>query len=183
MTSRRLRLHNVFVGLGVGLSRVGSCEKDVEDVPGAGRPTRQARNNVRHVVFRVAWYLSVVFDEMWFFDHRSTHRNISDLRRVFPSDRTDCVSLRSSTVSNKSKPLTCTVASSFVCTSPPAVITAVGFLDTHTVSSSAEFRSFLLDALEPTTNFLFSCLIVDGVGRHQTSEGEKNVALCFLLSL
>ena len=30
------------------------------------------------------------------FDHRSTHRNISDLRRVFPSDRTDGVSSRTS---------------------------------------------------------------------------------------
>ena len=44
-----------------------------------------------------------------------------------------------------------TVASSFVCTSPLAVVTVVGLLDV-----SAEFKSFLLvmciDALESTTN-------------------------------
>ena len=117
----------------------------------------------------------------FFFDHRSTHRNIRDLRTVFPNDRTDGVSSRNSTVTNKSKPLTYTVASSFVCTSPLAVITAVGVLDTRTISSSAEFGSFLLsmciDAPESKTNSLFSCSILDGERRHRTSEGEKNNAL------
>ena len=60
-------------------------------------------------------------------------------------------------------------------------------LDTPTDSSSAEFRSFLLsmriDDSESTTNSLFSGFIEDGAGRRETSEGEKNVALCSSLSL
>ena len=75
------------------------------------------------------------------------------------------------------------MASSFVCTSPLAVITVIGLLDVVTVSNSAEFKSFLLimcvDAPESTTNSLSSCLIVDGDSRHQFSEGEKNVVSCF----
>ena len=47
----------------------------------------------------------------------------------------------------------------------------------------AEFKSFLLimciDALESTTNSLSSSLRVDGAGRHQFSEGEKNAVLSF----
>ena len=50
-------------------------------------------------------------------------------------------------------------------------------------SNSAEFKSFLLimciDAPESTTNSLSSGLRVDGAGRHQFSEGEKNAVLCF----
>ena len=69
-----------------------------------------------------------------------------------------------------------TVASSFVCTSPSAGITVVGDLDTRTVSSSAEFRSFLLivwtDAPEHTTNSLSSDFVEDGAGNDKTSEGE-----------
>ena len=46
---------------------------------------------------------------------------------------------------------------------------------------SAELKSFLnsicTDAPESRTNYLLSCLIDDGAGRHLTSEGEKNVAL------
>ena len=57
----------------------------------------------------------------------------------------------------------------------------VGQHDFVKVSNSAEFKSFLLimciDAPEATTNSLSSGFIVDGAGRHQTSEGEKNVAL------
>ena len=64
-----------------------------------------------------------------------------------------------------------------------AVMTVVGFLDVVTVSNSAEFKSFLLimciDAPESTTNYLSSGLIVDCEGRHQFSEGEKNVVLLF----
>ena len=40
-----------------------------------------------------------------------------------------------------------------------------------------------IDAPESTTNSLSSDLIVDGAGRHQFSEGEKNVVLCFSFSL
>ena len=65
-------------------------------------------------------------------------------------------------------------------------MTVVGLLDVVTVSNSAEFKSFLLimciDAPESTTNSLSSGLIVDGEGRHQFSEGEKNVVLYFSFS-
>ena len=48
---------------------------------------------------------------------------------------------------------------------------------------SALLKSFLLimciDAPESTTNSLSSGLRVDGAGRHQFSEGEKNAILCF----
>ena len=48
-----------------------------------------------------------------------------------------------------------------------------------------DFKSFLLimciDAPESTTNSLSSGLRVDGADRHQFSEGEKNVVLCFSL--
>ena len=74
------------------------------------------------------------------------------------------------------------MASSCVfCTSPLAVMTVVGLLDVVKISISAEFKSFLLimciDAQESTTNSLSSGLRFDGAGRHQFSEGEKNVAL------
>ena len=84
---------------------------------------------------------------------------------------------------NVSNSLTYAVASSCVCTSPLAVQTVVGLLDVVKVSISAEFKYFLLimciDALEYTTHFLASGLRVDGAGRHQFSEGEKNAALFF----
>ena len=58
---------------------------------------------------------------------------------------------------------TYTVASSFVCASPSAVMTVVGFLGTLTVSSSAECRSILLSmgigALDSTTNVLLMALV------------------------
>ena len=88
---------------------------------------------------------------------------------------------RSCTVTNKSRSLTYNVASSFVFTSPFAVVTFVVVLDTRTVSSSAEFKSFLLvvcmKAPESAIKHLFSVLIDDGAGRQHSSEGEKNVAL------
>ena len=78
------------------------------------------------------------------------------------------------------------MASSSVCTSPLAVITVIGLLDVVTVSNSAEVKSFLLtmciDAPESTTNSLSYGLIVDVEGRHQFSEGEKNVVSCFSLN-
>ena len=81
----------------------------------------------------------------------------------------------------------CSVASSCVCTSPLAVMTVVGLLHVVTVSNSAEFKSFLpimcIDAPESTTNSLSSCLRIDGAGRHQFCEGEKNAALFSLLIL
>ena len=101
-------------------------------------------------------------------------------------DKTAGVSSRTFIVKNISNSLTYTVTSSCVCTSPLAVTTVVGLLDVVTVSHSAEFKSFLLimciDKLESTTKSLSSGLIVDGEGRHQFSEGEKNAVLCFSIN-
>ena len=96
------------------------------------------------------------------------------------------MSSRSCTVTNKSKLLACTVASSFVCTPPLAVTTVVGVLFTPFLSSAAASRSFpdsmCMEAPEATTNSLFCGLIDDGAGRHHASECEKNVAL-FLIQV
>ena len=55
------------------------------------------------------------------------------------------------------------------------------------MSSSAEFRSFLLsvfiDAPDSIANPLSSGFVEDGAGNDQTSDGEWNVALSFPLSL
>ena len=60
-------------------------------------------------------------------------------------------------------------------------MTIVGLHDFVTVSISASLKSFLLiiciDAPESTTNSRSSGLRVDGAGRHQFSEGEKNAVL------
>ena len=63
----------------------------------------------------------------------------------FPSDRTAGVSSRTLLVKNISNSLTKTVASSFVCTSPLAVMPVVGLHDVVKVSISAEFNSFFAD--------------------------------------
>ena len=66
---------------------------------------------------------------------------------------------------------------------PLAVMTVVGHLEIITISTSAEFKSFLLimstDASESTTNSLSSSLILNGEERHHFSVIEKNAALCF----
>ena len=78
----------------------------------------------------------------------------------FPKERTAGVCSRGITFTNKSSCLTCNVASSFVRTSPLAVITVVGLLDVLMVSNSAVLRSFSLTicilVLESTTNSLSS---------------------------
>ena len=103
----------------------------------------------------------------------------------YPSDNIGGVFSRTFVVKNISNSLTYTIASSCVCTSPLAVMTIVGLHDFIKVSISAEFKFFLLitciDALESTTNSRSSGSRVDA-GRHLFSEGEKNVALFFLLS-
>ena len=86
---------------------------------------------------------------------------------------------RTFTVKNMSNSLTCTVASSCVCTSPLAVMNIVRLHDFVKVSISTELKSFLLmciDAPESTTNSRSSSLNLDA-GRHLFSEGEKNAAL------
>ena len=61
------------------------------------------------------------------------------------------------------------------------VMTVVGLLDVVEVSISASSKSFLLimciDALDSATNSLSSGSRVDGAGKHQFSECEKNVPL------
>ena len=80
----------------------------------------------------------------------------------------------------KSNSLTYTVASSYVCTSPLAVMTLVRLHDFVKVSISASLKSFLLiiciDTPELTTNSRSSGQRFDA-GRHLFSEGEKTVAL------
>ena len=120
-------------------------------------------------------------------DHWSTGSKTRDLRRVFQSERTAGVSSRSITVTNKSKSLTYTVASSFVSTSPLAVTTVVGLLEALTASNSTESRSFLLTvcmlALESTTNSLSSSFIVDAAGKLHSSESEKECSFVLLFEL
>ena len=56
----------------------------------------------------------------------------------------------------------------------------VGYSGTpSTVNEKTFLRIMCIDAPESTTNCLSSGLRVDGAGRHQFSEGEKNVVLCF----
>ena len=63
------------------------------------------------------------------------------------------------------------------------LLTIAGLHDFVKVSNSAKFKSSLLimciESPESTTNSLSSSLSVDGAGRHQFSEGEKNAVLCF----
>ena len=105
----------------------------------------------------------------------------------FPGDRIAGVYSRICTVTNNSRSWTYTVASSFVCTSPSAVSTVVGFLDTSNGVQFRWFRSFLLsmcvDAPESTTNYRSSGFVEDGVGNDQTSASDENVALSFSLNL
>ena len=114
-------------------------------------------------------------------DHWSNGRNIRDLRRVFRGKELAGVSSRSITVTNQSNPLTYTVASSFVCTSPVGATTVVGLSETLT-----EFRSFLLNvcvlAPESTTNSLSSGFIVDGAGKLHSLVDEKKAALSVSLT-
>ena len=70
--------------------------------------------------------------------------NIRVLRQSLPSDRTVGGSWSNCIVTNRSRSWTYTCASSFVCTSPSAVTTVVGFLDLRNVSISSELKSFLL---------------------------------------
>ena len=62
--------------------------------------------------------------------------------------------------------------------------TVVGLSETHTVSNSAELRSFLLTicmlAPESTTNSLSSGFFVDAACKIYSSGGEQNVAFSFL---
>ena len=62
----------------------------------------------------------------------------------------------------------------------------IWLLDVIKISISEEFKSLLLimciDAPESKTNSLSSGLRVDGAGKHQFSEFEKNAALCFFFN-
>ena len=71
------------------------------------------------------------------FDQRPTHWCNRVLRRACPNDRTAGVSSSICTITKRWRSWTYTCASSFVCTSPLAVITVVEFPDFRRVSSSA----------------------------------------------
>ena len=105
----------------------------------------------------------------------------------FPKERTAGVSSRSITLTSKSNCLTCTVASSLVCTSPLAVITVVGILDVLMVSNSAELRSRSLTicilAPESSTNSLSSGSFVDVAGSTPCFRGRVECSLVFLIEL
>ena len=124
------------------------------------------------IVRRVAVDLFAIFDEMWFLT-TGPMVVVPWSSQSFPSERTPGVSSRSITVTSKSNSRTYTVASSFVSTSPLAVATVVGFLETFAVSKSAELRSFLLTmcilAPESTTNCPSSGFIVDAARRKECS--------------
>ena len=62
---------------------------------------------------------------------------------------------------------------------PPSV--TVNYDGCYQILPSVTFapKFVRIDAPESTTNSLSSGLMVDGAGRHQFSEGEKNVVLCF----
>ena len=104
---------------------------------------------------------------------------------VFPSDRTAGVYSKICTGTNKSKSSTYTVASSVVCPSPLAVRTVVGsfwILERFPVPVSSDLScSECALRLRNLPQFVFHLVsFEDGAVRHQTSEGEKNVALSFL---
>ena len=106
------------------------------------------------------------------FGHWSTHMNIRVLRR-------DCLTTGLQACPRGSAPEEVKVVNVLALPSL-AFHTVVGFWTPESSSSSAEFRSFLLNMCtdpESTTNFLSSGFFEDGAGSDQTSAGEKNVAL------
>ena len=120
-------------------------------------------------------------------DHWSNGRNYQRSSQSFPSERTASVSSKSITVTNKSNSLTYTVASSFVCTSPLAVTTVVGLLETFYGFQFSRVQVFLVNvcmlAPESATNSLSSGFIADGACKLHSLVGEKKVALSVSLSL
>ena len=123
---------------------------------------RLVRSFPYDTVFEYHFKRDVVFDR-W-----STHVSIHVHRKAFPAINCWRI-LEDFHCQEFSNSLTLIVASSFVCTSPLAVITVVGLLDVGTVSNSAEFKTFLL----------IMCIDAPEAGRHQFSESERNVVLCF----
>ena len=110
-------------------------------------------------------------------DHRSTHRNFRDLRRVVEAIEL-AVYPRGAVSSRKKNKIFdkhCCFLVRLHCSS--AEITFVGVLDTLKVSDAAEFKSFLLKmciaALETTTNSLSSGLILDGARRTKHPKARR----------
>ena len=86
--SRRSRSLRVSAGLGVGLSRIGSGEKMLRTYfPHWSWKTHQTSPEQRWARSFSCCMVSFCHFKIrcGFFDHRSTHRNISDLRTVFPA--------------------------------------------------------------------------------------------------
>ena len=108
----------------------------------------------------------VIFDELWFL---TTGPPAVIFAEFSEWKNCQCIFLN---FTNKSNSLTCTVASSFVYTSPLAVTTVVGL-------PIRLLLNMCIDARESTTNSLCSSFTTDGAGRHHSLANEKKVALSF----
>ena len=179
----RLRslLLRVVAGHGVESDVVNSCGADLLDVlvnELADLVDKPWATKATWFFVLQSMFLPFVLRSMWCLA-TGQHMGISVVfAEFFPKPLFEMLAYpRKSELSNKSKSLTYTVASSSVRTSPLAVRTVVGFLDTRTVSSSAKFTSFLLsmciETSESTTNYLSSGLVTSGAGRHKAFKREK----------
>ena len=132
-----------------------------------------------------ALYSSAIFDDLWLLASGPLE-GIPVVLQSFPSERTAGVSSRSFTVTKKSNSLIYTVASSFVCTSPLALIMVDGLSKTLTVSirqsSGLSGSTCAFEDPESTTNSLSSGFMTDGTRRLHSLAGEKKVALSATLS-
>ena len=117
-----------------------SCGGDVEDeslpelVANPGT-TRGTKLSVLHFI------VFPVFGQTWFFT-ADPLTGISVVFAEFSNDGTAGVSSSYCTVTNRFGSWTNTCASSWVCTSPLAASSTVGFLDLRKVSNSSELNSF-----------------------------------------
>ena len=123
-----------------------------------------------------------------FFDHLSNGKYTRDLCRVFRV-RELPVYLREALLSRINPiqfSLTYTVASSFVCTSPLAVKTVVGFFRDFCGFQFGRvlvFPAQLVHACAGINNKFFSSdFIVDGAGKRHSLVGEKKVVFSVSLS-
>ena len=166
-----------------------SCGNDAGDVgvDELEEPVDKSGTMIDTQFSRVAKDSSVIFYELWFLT-TEPHIGISVICTEFFQVRELPVYLRQALLSRINPiPLTYTVASSFVCTSPLTVTTVVGLFRNPQrfplrLSSNPFLPSMCIDAPESTKNYLSSGFIADDAGRHQTSAGEKKVAWSSSLS-
>ena len=111
-------------------------------------------NHKWYIVRHIAISSLAISDEMWFLTVDAVVC-IPMILTEFHQGENSRNFFKKHTLTNKSNCLTYTVASSFVCTSPLAVITVVGLLDVLMVCNSAESRSLLLTMciLAPESNY------------------------------